>query len=216
MGDYVYDHCVLTPSEVSIDVVGIGIDGGRSLSGISKVINYTGGGFVAVTYGGINLVTRDDHKAWNRMAGMLSGSVRTAIVPLWADIVAARDSGGNAMGDSGGPANPTVGGAATFLAGSTLIKIAGDMGLIQGGEWFAIDHGSPLEWRAYRVIEVVAGTPTQYRIAPPLRADIDPGEVLDFWRPKCLMRLQPGANVPWTFAAPGGLTTVDVSFVEAF
>jgi hypothetical protein len=219
VADFTYDLCKLTPSEISIDVVGIAVEGGRSLSGVTKAINYSGGGFVAATYGGINLIGRAALKEWNKIGAMLNGSVRTVLLPLWADPVAARDGSDNPAGGPGGVDNPTVAGSSTRPAGSTIIKInlSGGTTVIEGGEWFAINHGGALEWRAYRIAEAIIGAPpNDYRISPPLRAAVDPGVTLDFWRPRCLMRLKPGDSLPWTYTAPGATSVVSASFVEAF
>ena len=75
--DIVFDICKLTPAEITLDIVGSAVEGGRSLSGVTQSIDYSGGGFVAVTYGGINLFTSAQAKEWNRLAGCLNGSVRT-------------------------------------------------------------------------------------------------------------------------------------------
>jgi hypothetical protein len=216
MPDFTYDLCKLTPSEISIDVVGIAVEGGRALSGVTKAINYSGGGFVAATYGGINLIGRAALKEWNKIGAMLNGSVRTVLLPLWTDPVAARDSGDLPAGGPGGPANPTLGAAAALADSLIQINIGATGVAIEGGEWFAINHGGALEWRAYRIAEVIAGTPVTYRIVPPLRAAVAVGATLDFWRPRCLMRLKPGDSLPWTYTAPGATSVVSASFVEAF
>lgn len=217
--DFIYDLCKLTPSEISIDVVGVAVEGGRSLSGVTKVINYSGGGFVAVEYGGIQLMGRAAHKEWNRLGATLNGSVATVQLPLWADVVGAFNGSDLPAGGPGGVPNPTLGGSATLLAGETIIRInfGGTSVVVEGGEWFAINHGGALGLRAYRVVEaIVSAPPNPYRITPPLRASVAVGAVLDFWRPQCLMRLKPGTSLPWTFSAPGATSVVSASFVEAF
>jgi hypothetical protein len=214
MADIIYDLCILTPAEVSLDVVGSAIEGGRSLSGVTQSIDYSGGGFVAVTYGGIQLFTAAQAKFWNRLGAILYGSVRTAMVPLWADIVAARNPAGFPSGGPGGPPNPTV--QSPVLLGATQLQLAGLTGaVIEGGEWFSIDHGGTVDKRAYRIGKLVTA-PDVISFMPPLRRDTAAGAVCDFWRPECRMRLPAGESLAWQFRAPGGNSELTVNFVEAF
>jgi hypothetical protein len=214
MADINYDLCVLTPTDVTIDIVGTAIEGGRSLSGITQSINYSGGGFVAVTYGGINLFTPAQAKFWNRLAGTLNGSVGTVLLPLWTDTVAARNPGGFPSGGPGGPANPTV--QAPVLLGATQLQLAGLTGaVIEGGEWFSIDHGGIVDQHAYRISKLVT-SPDVIQFMPPLRKDTPAGAVCDFWRPQAKMRLPAGETMAWVFRVPGATSELSVNFVEAF
>lgn len=144
MADITYDLCILTPSDIEMDVVGSSIEGGRSVAGVTQSIDYSGGGFVAVTYGGIFLQTFQQHKEWNRLAAVLNGSVRTVRVPLWADPVAIRDGSGAAAGSSGGPADPTAAADAALAATSLDISLPAGV-TVEGGEWFSINHGGTVE-----------------------------------------------------------------------
>jgi hypothetical protein len=212
--DITLDICILTPAEITLDIVGSAVEGGRSLSGVTQSVDYSGGGFVAATYGGINLFTAAQAKAWNQLAGCLNGSVRTVDVPLWADIVAARNSAGLAAGAPGGLANPTLAAAAL---GATTVTATGPAGLvIAGGEWFSISHPGATDKRAYRVWKsVAAGAAFTLSIMPPLRAAITAGITANFWRPVCKMRLPAGETMAWQFRAPGATSELSVNFVEA-
>lgn len=216
MADVTYDLCVLTPADISLDVVGAGIEGGRSLAGVTQSIDYSGGGFVAATYGGINIFTPAQAKFWNRLAAILNGSVRTVLLPLWTDFVAVRNpSTGLALGGPGGPANPTV--QADVLLGANQFQLAGLSGgvVIEGGEWFSIDHGGSVGKHAYRISKVIT-PPDVIAFMPTLRRDTAAGTVCDFWRPECEMRLPAGETMAWQFRAPGAISELSVNFVEAF
>jgi hypothetical protein len=213
--DVVYDLCKLTPAEITLDIVGSAIEGGRSLSGVTQSIDYSGGGFVAVTYGGIIPRDASQAKEWNRLAAALNGSVRTVRLPLWADYVAARNAAGLPAGGPGGPANPTV--ANDHVVGATVIDLNVPAGVtISGGEWFSIDHGGVIIHRAYRIWKVTAGTPLVINFMPPLREGVTTGQVTNFWRPQCLMRLPAGETMAWQFRVPGVTSELSVNFVEAF
>jgi hypothetical protein len=218
MADAVYDLCLLTPAEITIDVVGSAIEGGRSLSGVTQSIDYSGGGFVAVTYGGIQVHSTAAAKHWNSLAAILNGSVRRVNVPLWTDLLAVTNAAGDVLGGPGGGAlpNPTL--QHDELMGVTQIKLAGVADAeIQGGEWFAISHGGATGLRAYRITEPPVETTgvRTVNFMPPLRADTVLGTIADFWRPNCVMRLPAGETMAWTFQAPGGTSELTVNFVEA-
>jgi len=234
-----YDLCKLTPSEVSMDVVGVSIEGGRSLSGVTQAIDYSGGGFIAASYGGINIGSRAQHRYWSRLGANLNGSVTPIIVPLWTDYIAPLDALGSwpGMGDArpGVPHsditlfndnagysqasfddNAYVGAIAAVNAAVIVIKMPPDTPL-EGGEWFAIHH--PIRnWRAYRIKEVtsIVGLYFTCIIGPPLREAVVVDEGVIFRRPRCLMRLPAGETLPWAWTAPGVIASLTINFVEAF
>jgi len=231
-----YDLCKLTPSEVSMDVVGVSIEGGRSLSGVTQAIDYSGGGFIAATYGGINIGSRSQHLYWSRLGANLNGSVTPIIVPLWTDYIAPRNAIGTLPGEVEGRAVPhsddtffadgtgyrhriadaTLGAVGAVNAAQIIITMPIGFTL-EGGEWFAIQH--PIRnWRAYRIKEVVSVAGLAYTciIGPPLREAVTAGQGVIFTRPKCLMRLPAGETLPWAWTAPGVLASLTVNFVEAF
>lgn len=232
-----YDLCALTPSEVSMDVVGVSIEGGRSLSGVTQAIDYSGGGFIAATYGGINIGTRSQHRYWSKLGANLNGSVTPIIVPLWTDYIAPRNAAGlppggiefggiphsddslfhDAVGYSQRFADAVLGGAGAAVNAAQLVITMPAGFALEGGEWFAIQH--PVRnWRAYRIKEVVSvlGQAFTCIIGPPLREAVTAGEAVIFTRPKCLMRLPAGETLPWTWVAPGVIASLTVNFVEAF
>lgn len=206
MATLVYDLCKLTPADVSIDVAGSAIEGGRSLSGATQAIDFSGGGFVVASYGGIFIRTRDQHRYWNQLAGILNGAVNSIVLPLWTDPLL-----GTAPDHDG-----TVAAAALH---ATTVSITHDPSDLAPGAWFSIDHGGTLGPRAYRIHDVgtiSAGTyPCQIR--PALRAAITGGTIVNFWRPQCTMRLNAGSTMPWVYQAPGAIgQDRSIDFIEAF
>jgi len=231
-----YDLCALTPSEVSMDVVGVSIEGGRSLSGVTQAIDYSGGGFVTATYGGINIGSRRQHRYWSRLGANLNGSVTPIIVPLWTDYIAPRNADGYVPGAGAGfgvphsdetrfddgagydqfYADAVLGVDAAVNAAQIVITMPAGFPL-EGGEWFSILH--PIRnWRAYRIKEVVSVVGQAYTciIGPPLREAVTADQLVSFTRPRCLMRLPAGETMPWAWTAPGVLASLTVNFVEAF
>jgi hypothetical protein len=204
--DVVYDLCKLTPADVTLDVVGSAIEGGRSLSGVTQSIDYSGGGFVAVTYGGIVPRNSAQAKEWNRLAANLNGSVRTVDVPLWTDYISPLEA------DSVGSVNPAA------ILGATNISIS-LLAVAEAGQWFSIDHGGTVGKRAYRILTAAApaGDGTQAcTIRPALRKEVVDEMPANFWRPVCRMRLPAGETMAWIFRVPGVTSELSVNFVEAF
>ena len=202
----VYDLCKLTPAEVTLDVVSSSIEGGRSLSGITQAIDMSGGGYVVATYAGIAILTRDQHRYWNELAGILNGSVNAIALPLWTDLLlgAAPDHDG------------TIAAAALH---ATQVSITHDPADLVPGAWFSISHADPIGPRAYRVHSVGAISAGAYpcEIRPALRAAVTAGTVCNFSRPQCRMRLPAGTTLPWVYQAPGGYSIErSIDFVEAW
>lgn len=206
MSNVVYDLCLLTPAEINIDVVGSAIEGGRSLSGVTQSIDYSGGGFVAVTYGGINLFSRAQHQHWNQLAGILNGSVDYIRVPLWTDFTGPTQTQGPISIDTAAAL-----GATTVTVTSTFAPVA--------GQWFNIAHAGAVGGnRAYRISSVGTSAPPFYTVTirPALRAAVPTGTAGTFWRPSLRMRLPAGETMAWQFRAPGVTSELSVNFVEAF
>lgn len=201
-----YDICILTPAQVEIDIVGSSLEGGRSLSGLTQAIDLSGGGFVTATYSGITLMTRDQHRYWNAIAGLLNGSVNAIHLPLWTDLL---------LGD-GTDHSGTIDAAPLH---ATQLSITHDPDELVPGAWFSINHGAVLNHHAYRIISV--GTPVSgaypCEVRPALRAAITAGAGAGFSTPLCAMRLPAGETMPWLFNAPGGYAQDrSINFVEAF
>lgn len=202
------DLCQITPTEIGIDIAGQAIEGGRSMSGVTQAINYSGGGYVVVNYGGINLVDRAQHLYWNSLAGILNGGVTRMFVPLWTDklLDPTKDY----------TTNSAVAAAAAVFA--TTISITPPAAYDpEPGLWFSINHGGTVDHRAYRVVTAVdAGASWTLTIRPPLRAAITTADTCRFHRPLCSMRLAAGQSLPWSWTAPGAWGAGELPLVEHF
>jgi len=203
-----YDLCLLTPSEIELDVVGQSIEAPRSLAGTTQAIDFSGGGFVIANYSGIQLITSQQHLYWNKLAAYLNGSVNYIAVPLWTDFIS---PAATAHGVDG-----TLGADAAVNAGQIVINFA--TAPLVGGEWFMINHGVAIGQRAYRISDVISSAGTAYTVSirPTLREAETSGHAVVFWRPSCRMRLAAGETMPWSWGAPGMIANVGLNLVEAF
>lgn len=202
-----WDLSVLKPSEASFDVVHASIDGGRSISGLTRAIDVSGGGFWRVEFNRIALRTPTQHRLWNKYAGILSGGVEQMYIPLptyWLDTAAL-------TGSIVGP----------YDAGDATVIIDMITGTLEGGEIFAINHGSTWGFRSYRILEIDSEVSTVYTLSidPPLRRPIGTATggllEIDFVEPRLVARLAPGESAEWR---PYGWRQADpsVTFVEWF
>jgi hypothetical protein len=222
------------PGGLSFDIVGAAIEAPRSVSGITGAVDFSGGGFVTAKYTKISLGNRngDALRYWSRLGALLAGGVQPIIVPLLTDFIAPAFTGlalpatfGDAatFGDGStfaqSPIGAWAGADAKLAAGLMSIKLQAGC-VLQGGEWFSVLHPA-LHHRVYRIRRIDAvsaadgdGAVTYTAaIRPTLRQAIAAGDTLEFVRPKCLMRLAPGASLP--FEAEGyWISKPEVSFLE--
>lgn len=204
------DLCQVTPTEINIDIAGAAIEGGRSMSGLTQAINYSGGGYVVVTYGGINIMSRDQHRYWNTLAGILNGGATRMFVPLWTDMLLEPTETYTDKADVVTTA------PALFATAMTILPTGFTP---RAGMWFSINHGGALDWRAYRIVTAAAAGGGAYDITirPPLRAAVAiAADVCKFNRPLCSMRLAAGESLPWSWTAPGALGQGVIPLVEHF
>ncbi len=211
------------------------VTGGMSVSGISQVVRTDGGGLWRLSFSGIFLRSADMVRAWRAWEGILDGGAQNVIVPICdlrhgprpivggvplAPGATVPHSDDAYFSDTTGYVSPlieaeTVG---TAVLGATTIVIDVTVGeLLRGGEHFTLDHPTREE-RIYRVVKVTSavGTVQTVQIRPPLREATTDGMVVDFDRPRCVMRLA----TPDSMALPLQLgrfgTGLSVSFVESF
>lgn len=218
-------------------IVGSAIESGFSSNGIVDVSDATGGGLVAVDYNNIQVGNRtpDALKFINRLAVALAGGVRQIVVPLLVDFIQPNAPGAvdgkttfsdttvfsDASQLSQTPISSTVAAAAASNAGTVSLTLDANALPLVGGEWFGLVHPTR-SFRAYCVTDVdsqttdAAGNTTYIvGIRPTLREAIAVGSNVDWKRPRCLMRLQPGQSQQITLER-FFWSTPSLKFIEAF
>ena len=122
-------------------------------------------------------------------------------------------------------AAPSVGGvvSGSYATGAATIAVSviGGTGVLEGGEWLGLIHPTK-SYRAYNVTDIDSTTTDSngnnvytIGIRPPLRDSIADGAPIDWWRPRCLMRLAP-SSTPQIDVEKFWLATPSLNFVEAF
>ena len=188
---------------------------------------------------------RDRILFFNRLMIALQGGIRQCVVPLLTDYIApcADSLFVNAFTSvPQGYSHTPFSDLTTFSDGSEfsqanvsgLIVSSGNSGdgtvtlsvingrQLQGGEWFGVQHASGA-FRAYCVTDIdsqsVDGTSgivtATVAIRPTLREAITVGMNVDWWRPRCTMRIKSGMD-PTLDLSQFWYGTPSLSFVEAF
>ncbi len=188
---------------------------------------------------------RDRLLFYNRLMIALQGGIRYCIVPFLTDYIApCADSVFSTVftGNSDDYIDTKFSDATTFSDGSTFtqppvsgsitnngsagdgtvsLTVIGGRPLV-GGEWFGVEHANG-NFRAYNVTDVDSQVVNSVNgnveatvgIRPTLRASTTAGQTIDWWRPRCTMRIRPG-NDPQLILQQFWYSTPDLSFIEAF
>ena len=238
-----YSLDLLPPGQMAWpEVTSSAIGGGISASGISRSIDMSGGGFVTVEYMNIQLGNRNQSalRFWNRICAATKGGVRPIVVPLLTDFTAPVSqsallrpttltpfSDGSTFSDStvfsssepvsGAVTAPAAVGAATISA-----SVIGGTANLEGGEWFSIAHPTKGE-RAYVLTDTPSGSVAvadlnnvfTFNIRPTLREALTGGEIVRWWRPRCVMGIDPSTPIR-TVVERHFWSTPSIKFVEWF
>ena len=193
----------------------------------------------------ISNTNRDRILFFNRLMVALQGGIRPCVVPLFTDYISpCADSLFSNVFPSGAPygyAKTPFSDLTTFSDGSTFKQAnvsgtiqntgaAGDGTVtltvingrpLQGGEWFGVLHPTK-SYRAYNVTDIDSqsvdgnGVVTAtVAIRPTLRDATVIGMVVDWWRPRCLMRIKSGADATLDLSQ-FWYSTPSLQLVEAF
>ncbi|MBI1179099.1 MAG: hypothetical protein GC201_00975 [Alphaproteobacteria bacterium] len=197
---------------------------GTSLSGIEEPIVTDGGGRLIAEFKNGTLLSREQNLLWRAMTAAMDGGATPVIVmfcdarhqPLGSPSYVPHSDDTPFDDDSlysGGGYSDIESAQNKALRSTTMrIKINSTEKDIIGGEWFGIEHAT-WGWRAYNVISITKFSGIQYDIEfrPPLREAIVSGDVLDFNRPRCQMRVAQATSNPLSMGRTGG---ADIAFVE--
>lgn len=218
----------LPPAKILHDLVGSSIEAPRSLSGLTQAIDFSGGGYWRLDMKAVQIHNEVGHRAWLRWRNRLNGGVGTVVVPLLNDIVMVGGENvpfsdgtlhSDGTGHRGADIIAAIGAAAAKNAGTVQILVLAAARALLEADMFSIRHPTK-DWRAYAitsidtVVDVPAGKLYTVGIRPTLREAITAADFVDFWRPRCLMRLSAGKTMAWE-PEKFWISRPDVSFVEA-
>ena len=233
----VFDLNRAPPGRMSApEIIGASIESGTSQSGLSTATDISGGGFVTIKYSNVQLSNASavQLKYWNQLRGQLVGGVRQITVPFLVDIMQPRPSFGfdyvdlewtdgtldaDGFGSSDMRPVTTCSGVLALNAGQVTFAYPASTP-IAGGEWFDLLHTAKGR-RAYQITDILSavtlGSSTTYiaAIRPPIREATAANPVMNFERPSCNMRLEPGTKMPFDIES-AWISRPEVSFVEAF
>lgn len=241
MAVFEFPRLLLRERSHSWNLVGVAATPGATGRSVAPIIRSDGGGFWTCSMldvslsGGGGLTGRDRQRVstllWRAVRQNARGGAAPIIVPCndagfrpWPAGLA-QTAGVDIPHDDGTVFDDGVGyyqatidiraAAAAELRDTSLDVVISYAGALLGGERFSIEHDDGP--RLYEIATVFYSDATHATITfqPPLRSDVAAGAVLEFDRPRCLMRLAtPSAmdlsEVPWTFNA------ASVEFVETF
>lgn len=216
------------------ELSGVAIGGGQSASGVSAVTRLDGGGLWQAKFAEIWLYTAAKRRGWRALSAIADGGVQPLVVQVretfdapfpvvsgsaLASLPLCTFSDGATFSDGGEFASSTMSffaNATALLRSTSLVvkKVAGSA--LQGGEYFAIDHITK-SWRLYRIATAIDNGDGTFNVTfrPPLREAIAANTLLDFDRPRCVMRLASVSAMDAVLEPPYN-ATVAVNFVEAF
>lgn len=224
---------LFNPANIKLAPAGRTISGGESLLGETDVIRTDGGGYWVVAFAGIDLLSRDEIRAWEAWESHLAGGVQRCLVPVPSLLTAPRPTAGGrlAMPSALVPtsedrcfpealafAAPLIVAKVTSAAAlrATTIVINIEQGArLQGGERFAVNHPAKGR-RMYRVERVTARSGQQATciVWPPMREAIAANTAADFDWPSFVATLVPDSDISPDIGM-GDDATVEVTFREA-
>ncbi|MET3991679.1 hypothetical protein ABID65_003319 [Bradyrhizobium sp. S3.9.2] len=243
MSDLEFPRALLRAKQDPWNLAGVAVAGGQANAGLVPGLTRSdGGGYWTCRMLDVSLSGRQGIQdrgrdrqristlLWRAVRQICDGGVVSIIVPRNDALYRPWPAGvphkagfdlphddGSSFSDGTGYYQPIIDitcAAATLRATSLDITIV-YAGELMGGESFSINHEN-VGWRLYEIatVDQVDDNSATITFNPPLREAVPDGTVLEFDRPRCLMRLvQPSsmdfAPQPWTF------NSASADFVEA-
>lgn len=210
------------PNDLEADIELRTVSGGTSLSGDETLIATDGGGRVFLEIGDAYLDDPELALAWRAASTLSDGGVTPFIVPLC-------DARHQMLGDITIPVgglpwweesdfvydepHATLTAPAALRATTLEIDTALLPGPIRPGIWLSIDHAT-MRHRAYRIADISGDTVT---IRPPLREAVEADTPVEFYDPKCIMRVDGDMRSPTNmgYANPGAARFVEFAGAPA-
>lgn len=206
----------IKPGSMSFDTPGGGLGSPRNGNGQSITVEMSGGGLVTGKYENCFIQSPEQHEYINWLAARLNGSHRYINVPVLTDwsgpfaqvqgapqpILSVPHSDDTPFDDGAEYTQNSVYGQSTKAAGLNAgiidIRVVGGGRPLRYSDWFSIYHRTK-GWRLYRYWEVLSHAGQDYRLAisPPLRESISASTLIEFVRPRCVMKFAFGFTMPW-------------------
>lgn len=225
--------CSFPPSERRLMLAGMVADSGPALVGPGQSIDWSGGGWWVLSYGGMLLRTTVQRKLWNVMMMRMGGGSTEIIVPfLFGELaplpvgqapgpVLTTHSDGTSFSDGGlysqsGLTFTLEGAIEDGDTSARVRRVAG--GDIIGGEPFTLVHADAGP-RAYMIegVTAVEGEADLYDIdfGPPSRGAAADGDLVDFDNVRSVMTIL-NASEAWPTRQHRTPTPAQATFVESF
>lgn len=222
----VFPTFLFNPTSLRVRIDASAQTGGPALGGISQFAETSGGGFVSITFGEVNLWAREKFLSWSALEAAMDNGATPLIVPLGdrrhapltspAALLAFSDD--TLWDDSTSwtaiEVDAVVSADAALGATSLDMDFSASVPLV-GGERF-----SPLTvaygWRLHTITRVTDNGGGNFTVTfrPPLREALAEGTPLNFDSPRCHCRLDgdPGGLLEMLRFGKGG----PARFVESF
>jgi len=229
----IFPRVLLKEQRHSWNLTGIAVYPGRTGSAKFPIVRLDGGGHWEARLEEIVFSSRLDVLHWRAVRTRARGGVVPMVVPRMENAFApfaVTAQGRQQPLESNpypGPTNfddtytrrilATTSGAAVRRSTTMVIQFtAGSYSKLRGGEVFSIQHAQ-MNWRMYEIktVDEQSANVWQVTFSPPLREATVNGQLVDFDRPRCLMRLSDPQAMDlrlsaFPYASPG------VSFIEVF
>lgn len=214
------------PSAIVFDLENVSRSGGVSTNGQEQIVQ-SGISRWTATVAGLFIRRNDQILEWRALSARLRGRAGTILVPVFdgkranwpvdrygrqlkPNATRRRSLDGTIYADPELPASSRISALFVMPAArrATTVQISQSDPIARPGQYF-----SPAPGRLHILTEYLGNG--IYRIEPPLRDPIDAGQVANFERPTCEMRLKDdgGASIPLSLMQ---FSNLSLEFVEAF